>query len=248
MAAFDHRYIIIGDVHGNWQGTQILLEKAAYTPGKDRLIFVGDYNDFLSYSDFSVRETISQLIKLYERAPEDVFLVRGNHDLWFRDWLRHGGEPSYFWLIQGGEQTLESYGITPAQSGSPGPDAIPSAHKELICDLGDQYYIDEEVVVIHGGFTTEEQMQRVSAGQALNESDLESVVWDRYFIFSEVDSDHALYLKYFGKRYLITGHNPEGPYINPRNEKWLLVNCSPRGERLCAVILTGKDEYEFISA
>lgn len=248
MPAFDQRYIVIGDVHGNWRSMEILLEKSNYQPGKDRLIFVGDYNDYLSYSDFSARTTIHKLIYLHERAPEHVFFIRGNHDLWFRDWLLHGGEPSYFWWIQGGEQTLESYEISVAETDPPGPDGIPSTHKDFICDLVDQYYIDEEVVVVHGGFTTEEQMQLVSAGQTLDEADLESIVWDRYFIFSEDDAEHALYMKYFGERYLITGHNPEGPYVNPCNSKWLLVNCSPRGERLCATILTGREEYEFISA
>lgn len=248
MPAFEQRYIVVGDIHGNWKSTKILLEKAHYVPGRDRLIFVGDYNDFLSYSDFSVRETVHHLIDLYEGAPETVFFVRGNHDLWFRDWLLHGGEPSYFWRIQGGEQTLESYGVSVAQTSQLEPDSIPPAHKEFICDLVDQYYIDEKVVVVHGGFSTEQQMQIVSSGQTLSEDDLESIAWDRYFIFSEDDTEHAQYLKYFGERYLVTGHNPEGPYVNPCNRKWLLVNCSPRGERLCAVILEGKEDYEFISA
>lgn len=248
MAAFDHRYIVIGDVHGNWRSTEILLEKAHYRPSEDRLIFAGDYNDYLSYSDFSTQTTVDKLIHLYECAPEHVFFIRGNHDLWFRDWLINGGEPAYFWRIQGGAQTLESYGISTTQANHQGPETIPSTHKEFICDLVDQYYVDEEVVVVHGGFTAEEQMQLVSTGQPLTEDDLASITWDRYFIFSDADTDHALYQKYFGERYLIVGHNPEGPYVNPCNHKWLLVNCSPRGERLCAAILTGKEEYEFISA
>jgi serine/threonine protein phosphatase 1 len=137
VPAFDQRYIVIGDVHGNWRSTEILLEKAHYQPGKDRLIFVGDYNDYLPYSNFSVRTTVHQLIKLHQCAPEHVFFVRGNHDLWFRDWLLHGGETSYFWRQQGGDQTLESYGISVAGSSELGPESIPSTHKDFICDLVD---------------------------------------------------------------------------------------------------------------
>ena len=83
---YDRRYIVVGDVHGNWRDTEVLLEKAQYQPGQDVLIFVGDYNDHLPYPDFSVCRLIDRLLDLHHQAPEGTFFVRGNHDLWFAEW------------------------------------------------------------------------------------------------------------------------------------------------------------------
>jgi len=246
--AFDHRYIIVGDVHGNWRGMEHLLEKARYEPAEDRLIFVGDYNDHLAYADHSVRELIDRLIGLHERSPDGTFFIRGNHDLWFAQWLTRGGVPPESWYVQGGRETLESYGIINVLSMDDQREKVPAEHQDFILSLIDQYYLDDQVVVIHGGFTSEKQMEVIAQGRELSDEDLEKVVWDRYFIFSETDSVHALYRKYFADRYLVTGHIPEGPYTNPRNPKWLMTNAAARGENLCAVIIADDRNYSFVYA
>ncbi|UCD37749.1 MAG: metallophosphoesterase [Fidelibacterota bacterium] len=245
---FEQRYIVVGDVHGNWRDTEILLKKASYEPTKDRLIFVGDYNDHLPYSDFSVRKLIDNLIALHRKSPGDVFFIRGNHDLWFAEWLLHGGAPPESWYFQGGRETLASYEIVNMWGDQDECDKVPQPHKEFICDLVDQYYLDDHMLVIHGGFTTEMQMQTIAEGGRLSKEDLTRIVWDRYYIFSESHSAHALYQKYFAERYLITGHTPEGPFVNPCNPKWILANAASRGERLCAVVIEGDQEYSFVYA
>ncbi|MFB0515780.1 MAG: metallophosphoesterase [Candidatus Neomarinimicrobiota bacterium] len=244
--AFDRRYIIIGDVHGNLEGMDLLLEKAGYKPTEDRLVFVGDYNDHLSYSDFSVMRLIDRLIGLYERSPDNIFFIRGNHDLWFAEWLLNGGVPPEIWYVQGGRETLASYGIVSVQGTQDEREKVPRSHQDFICNHVDQYYLDERVLVIHGGFTSERQMQVIAAGGELSDEDLEMIVWDRYFIFTANDSVHSLYRQYFADRYLVTGHTPEGPFVNPRNTKWMLINCASRGENLCAVIIEDDQSYTFI--
>ena len=243
---FDRRYIIIGDVHGNWRGVEDLLEKARYEPATDRVIFVGDYNDHYANTDGSVRKVIDLLIELRERSPGNIFLIRGNHDLWFAEWLKTGGIPPEIWYVEGGRETLKSYGITDLLSAPDQREKVPRSHKDFVCNLVDQYYLDDHVVVIHGGFTSERQMQAVAQGMRLNDGDLEGIVWDRYFIFTEDDTDHALYLRYFGERYLITGHTAEGPYVNPRNPKWILINSASRGENLSAVVIEDDHDHHFI--
>ncbi|UCH09607.1 MAG: metallophosphoesterase [Fidelibacterota bacterium] len=245
---YDRRYIVVGDVHGNWRDTEVLLEKAQYQPAQDVLIFVGDYNDHLPYPEFSVRKLIDQLLEIHHQAPASTFFIRGNHDLWFAEWLRLGGMPPEIWYIQGGRETLASYGIMSSGHLTSTDEKVPRSHKDFICSCVDQYYLDENVVVIHGGFTTEHQMERVSKGEQLHPGDLERIVWDRYFMFSENEAAHAHYHKYFGDRYLITGHTPEGPYVNPCNSKWILVNAASRGERLCAVLLESDADYSFLYA
>jgi len=245
---FDRRYIIMGDVHGNWRGVKDLLEKARYEPATDRVIFVGDYNDHYANTDGSVRKVIDLLIELRERSPGNIFLIRGNHDLWFAEWLKTGGIPPEIWCFQGGRETLKSYGITDLLSAPDQREKVPRSHKDFVCNLVDQYYLDDHVVVIHGGFTSERQMQAVAQGMRLNDGDLEEIVWDRYFIFTEDDTSHALYLRYFGERYLITGHTAEGPYVNPRNPRWILINSASRGENLSAVVIKDDHDYNFICA
>ena len=244
--AFDRRYIIMGDVHGNWQGVDDLLEKTRYEPATDRVIFVGDYNDHFAYVDCSVRKLIDRLIELRERSPDDVFFIRGNHDLWFADWLQMGGVPPESWYIQGGRETLASYGIADVPRSGDGREKIPTSHQDFICNLTDQYYLDDHVVVVHGGFTSEKQMQVVAQGRRLGNGDLKELVWDRHFIFTESDAAHADYTKYFAGRYLVTGHTQEGPFVNPRNPKWILIETPGRGENLCAVVIENEQTYEFV--
>lgn len=246
--AFERRYIIVGDVHGNWREVEDLLKKALYEPAADRIIFVGDYNDHFSYTDCSVYRLIDLLLELRESSPDGIFFVRGNHDLWFANWLSRGGVPLESWYFQGGRETLASYGIADEPGSGDGREKIPTSHQDFICNLVDQYYLDDHVVVVHGGFTSEKQMQLVAQGRRLNDGDLEEIVWDRHFIFTEDDTDHALFLKYFGGRYLITGHTQEGPYVNPRNPKWILIETPGRGENLRAVVIEDEHDYRFIRA
>ncbi|UCH61733.1 MAG: serine/threonine protein phosphatase [Fidelibacterota bacterium] len=243
---FDWRYIVIGDVHGNWRGVEYLLKEAGYKPGADRVIFVGDYNDHYANTDGSARKVIDLMIELHRTAPDATFFIRGNHDLWFGEWLQRGGAPHEMWYYQGGKATLESYGIEGDWTTQDQREKVPGPHQDFIFNLVDQYYLDDQVVAIHGGFTSERQMGVVARGELLDESDLKELVWDRYFIFSEDDTAQAHYAKYFGERYLVTGHTAEGPYVNPHNRKWILINSASRGENLSAVIISDEREYHFI--
>lgn len=225
-----------------------LLEKAAYEPETDRLIFVGDYNDHYAYPDYSAKGVIDLLLELYSAAPDRIFFVRGNHDLWFASWLLKGGPPPEIWYIQGGRETLKSYGITGDLVTQDQREKVPAAHREFIINLVHQYYVDDQVVVIHGGFRSESQMQAVAEGKQLNDSELEAMVWDRHFIFTDDETAHEHYAKYFDKRYLITGHTPQGPYINPRNPKWILINSARWGEILSAVVIRDESNYSIIHA
>ncbi len=242
------RHIIIGDVHGNWQGVVALLEKAAYEPGRDKVVFAGDYNDCYAYEHYSVRKLIDVLLELHDSAPGRTFFVRGNHDLWFSEWLQTGGVPSQVWYIQGGKETLRSYGIIDDLASQDQRAKVPTAHQEFIINIVRQYYLDDRVVVIHGGFRSEGQMRTVAAGRQLNNHDLEEIIWDRHFMFIDDEAVHENYAKYFGKRYLITGHTPQGPYVNPRNPKWILINSARWGEILSAVVISDERNYSIIHA
>ena len=103
MAAPERR-LVIGDIHGLLKPLQEVLERAAYSPKKDKLIFLGDYVD----RGLQSAQVVSYLLKIQEKAKhKPVFLV-GNHDVWCQDWLNRD-EISDAWLRFGGMETLESY-------------------------------------------------------------------------------------------------------------------------------------------
>lgn len=245
---FDHRYLVVGDLHGDWRGLKRLLERVVYAPAADRVIFVGDYNDHFPDTDGSVRLLITGLIEMHRRAPENTFFIRGNHDFWFAQWLLDGGKPERNWYEQGGRETLRSYGIVNESAVAIDTQDFPPAHREFICQQVRPYYLDNHVVVVHGGFANENQMARVAQRKALHRSALQDLLWDRQFIFSVDDQFHLWYHQYFGNRYLITGHTPKGPYVNPRNPKWILVDSPGRGRHLCAVIIEDDQTYRFVCA
>ncbi|MCH7574738.1 MAG: metallophosphoesterase [Candidatus Marinimicrobia bacterium] len=236
------RRIVVGDLHGNHRGLSRLLQQVRYRRGQDLLIFAGDYNDHPPGSGGSVRLLIDLLLDLAHEAPDTVHFVRGNHDLWFAEWLQAGGMPDPTWIWSGGDETLASYGI---DAGDPDPAAVPELHRRFIMQTPVPYYIDEVLVVVHAGFRTPQQMAAVAAGQLLDPADIYDLTWDRRMLFAEDEATHAQFTGAFGNRYLVAGHSPRGPWVNPRNDKWLLVDSPAKGKGLCAAVISGPDNHEF---
>ncbi|MCH7851342.1 MAG: metallophosphoesterase [Candidatus Marinimicrobia bacterium] len=243
--ADEHKFIIVGDIHGNYVELEPLLAAIGYGPAADRLIFAGDYNDHFEKPDCSTRTLIELLLEIHSAAPERVTFVRGNHDLWMADWLTGEGPPDHSWMSQGGMLTLQSYGIEPG-AGADGRGLVPAAHREFFCQLIRQYYCDDRLVVVHGGFSGPRQMAAVARGAQLNTDDLLALLWNRSYIFDERPRTHEQFRRYFGERYLVTGHSPRGPWANPRNPRWLLVDSPGRGEHICAAIITGDQQVQFM--
>ena len=92
------RHLILGDIHGQFDALIRVLKKADYDPSCDILYCVGDLTDrgpdSAKVLDFCIRH--------------EVCSVRGNHDIWFMDYLTRGLTPSV-WLRQGGYETIASW-------------------------------------------------------------------------------------------------------------------------------------------
>ena len=231
------RYIIIGDIHGNYKGINNLLTTISYKPQEDKLIFVGDYNDHQDIPCYSSKKTIDFLLDLKEKSNNTFFLL-GNHDLWLREWFDKGGMPNSIWAKQGAIETFKSYGINNINDAKNQLNKFPESHINFYKTIIQDYYFDKNLIVIHGGFTNVGQMHTISLNETLPYEQLYQMIWDRRFIFTKLEEENKLFKQYFGDRFLIVGHTPYGPYQNKLNNKWILVDGdSKRGKKQLGVII-----------
>lgn len=132
MQETSHRRIVIGDVHGHYNGLMGLLE--AISPDKeDEIYFIGDLIDRGPQS--------SKVVEFVKNNADGCIL--GNHEQMLID-VVSGGEMAaqvqQSWLYSGGYATITSY-----------PDAtIPEEHLEWMKNL--PIYLDlGDVLLVHAG-------------------------------------------------------------------------------------------------
>ena len=124
-------YIAIGDIHGM---AELLDEVLAALPAQGELVFLGDYIDRGPES----REVIARLMALGWERP--CHFLRGNHEEMMLAAL-DDGDPAMRvdWLLNGGVQTLDSYGGTP-----------PNAHLDFIRQT-ELYFATADYIFVHAG-------------------------------------------------------------------------------------------------
>lgn len=161
----EERIFVIGDVHGCLGMLQRLMERIAWDPERDRLIFLGDYIDRGEDS----RGVIDFILRLAAESDR-VDCLLGNHESIFLDYLS-GLEPRTF-LENGGKSTLGSYGI------SDGRKEIPHSHMKFLQTLNPFLEL-EEYFIVHAG---------MRPGVSIERQTVDDLVWIRDpFIFSEYD-------------------------------------------------------------
>lgn len=147
---------VVGDIHGNIKGLTQSLDRAGFFPLEDTLILLGDLVDGGLYS----YEVVDYLANL----PNCIF-IRGNHDEWWRQFLKTGKHPTSF--TQGADNTLKSYinnleieeELTEVSKISEYViNRIPKKHKDFF-ENSKIYYIDKEYrMFVHGGFDRYEEL------------------------------------------------------------------------------------------
>lgn len=128
----------IGDVHGCFEQLMRLLDRCRRHGGarRVRFVFIGDYIDRGPDS----RRVVECLIDLQRSAPHDVLCLRGNHEALAIAAAEEGGRAELLWLINGGDETLRSYGAASASG-------LPAAHLAwfralpLCHDDGQRYFV-----------------------------------------------------------------------------------------------------------
>jgi serine/threonine protein phosphatase 1 len=133
----------IGDIHGCYQELESLLavcEKVGAAQHA-RFVFVGDYID----RGPDPKKVIDFLVDRQHRRPDRFVCLRGNHE----QMLLAAVDPARSnmdlinWLINGGEQTLESYKVDD-------PSAIPIDHLAWIKTLPLKL-VDNHHLYVHAG-------------------------------------------------------------------------------------------------
>jgi serine/threonine protein phosphatase 1 len=177
----------IGDIHGCYDRLKALMEKIPIDCSRDTLVFIGDYIDRGPHSV----EVVDYLIHLKKRVPEVIFL-KGNHEDMLDKFIT--GADRFTYLLNGGQQTLDSYLTKPVQSEF---FPIPPDHMEFFKSLR-LFYETEEFIFVHAGLRP-----RVP----LKSQNTEDLLWIRNkFVSTKYD---------FGKR-VIFGHTPlKKPLVEP---------------------------------
>ncbi len=189
------RFFIVGDIHACPAELEALLD-ALTLRVEDHLVFLGDYID----RGPGAREVVDLLLDLRADQVCRLTFLRGNHEDMFLDFLDHGGLYRDAFLMNGGVQTLDSYGCWPDASSAAA--RIPEAHVEFLRGLALSFPGQgpslapsrdpgQEVLCVHAG---------IDPSRSLADQQAEHLLWIRQEFISNRHS-----LPYT----VVYGHTPQ---------------------------------------
>jgi serine/threonine protein phosphatase 1 len=174
--------IAVGDIHGHADKLVSLLKHCeklrAGRPAK--YVFLGDYVD----RGPSSQQVIELLISKQRADPDSVICLMGNHE----EMLLQAADPQRYdrdlvrWFSNGGEQTLESYGVDD-------PTEIPAEHLEWIKKLRTSF-VESSRTFVHAG---------LRPGVAMADQDPHDLLWIRE-PFLSFEGDYGTFV--------VHGHTP----------------------------------------
>jgi serine/threonine protein phosphatase 1 len=148
------RIYAIGDIHGRHDCLQAMFDlidrdREANPASVIHEVYLGDYVDRGPNS----REVIEALIK--RQLSHQALCLMGNHDDMFNSSLHFG--ISERWFLQGGLQTIASYGLA-IPNLDKRPDAaheslianVPASHRSFLRKLPDHHKVDD-LLFVHAG-------------------------------------------------------------------------------------------------
>lgn len=171
-----HRTFAIGDIHGCCDTFKSLLLEKINIRISDEIYCIGDYVDRGKNS----KGVIDLIISLRGRGY-NIHTLRGNHEQMMLD-ARHDKQSLNLWLLNGGQATLRSFGIS-----SPGQ--LAGEHLAFLEETK-HYITTPEYVFVHAGlnFAIDDPF-----------TDTEAMLWTRddYYSGSKING-----------RGVIHGHTP----------------------------------------
>ena len=135
------RLIAIGDIHGCFDSFQKLVEKEIVLNPDDKLILLGDYIDRGNQS----RKVVDYIIELQIKGF-DIIPLLGNHESMLLDTI-DDYRFSVNWFLNGGEITLESFGIRSLKE-------LDKQYIDFFRSL-QLYFSVDQFLFVHAGFNDE---------------------------------------------------------------------------------------------
>ena len=172
----------IGDIHGCFDKLESLIAACELLSEGDeaRFVFIGDYVDRGPDS----RKVIDFMIRSQLREPERFICLRGNHEAMLIDAANNDRSDRDLmnWWANGGEETLDSYGIND-------PGALPAEHLAWMKALP-LSFSDRKRLYVHAG---------VRPGVSIAGQTEKDLLWIREPFLSCEDDHGAL---------VVHGHTP----------------------------------------
>jgi serine/threonine protein phosphatase 1 len=158
------RQFVIGDIHGCARELDVLLDALALARG-DTLAFVGDYIDRGPESS----RVVEQMIALGKRTDLTTIFLKGNHEDMCLAFVGRHGHWGEAWGPNGGDATLQSYGLDPRVSGAEAARVLPAEHLAFLESLRTSHVVGNHLLV-HAG---------IRPGYDLEAQDEEDLLWIR---------------------------------------------------------------------
>lgn len=168
------RTLAIGDIHGSLTALKALEEFVGYTD-EDTIVPLGDYVDRGPNS----MEVIDYLIDL--KKSHKVITLKGNHEVMMEN-ARDSEQELYFWILNGGEATLESFNVANLKG-------VDSKYWDFIHSCA-RYHETENHILAHAGLEPDVPLKKQSD---------EFLFWHRIL---KTEPHHS------GKT-LVCGHTPQ---------------------------------------
>jgi len=230
---------VVGDIHGcHILLTQIhkkILDKSNNTSGNKLLIYLGDYID----RGPKVKETIQALLDFQPNNFQQIFLL-GNHEQMMLDFINKVPDSLYLWILNGGDETLISYGIKGAASFYDETKNNETVHDELVNNISQDHlqffnnlslsYQWDGYFFVHAG---------IDPDIPLDKQDKNTLIWQRR---SKFFSSTKVF-----EKIIVHGHTPQPKIENLANRINLDTGAFYTGILSCLIIDTKTGEKQFIS-
>lgn len=161
----ERKIFAVGDIHGCFEKLEALMKRLPFDPGKDVVVFLGDYIN----RGLESRQVIELLLDLRKKAPYAVFLL-GNHEHDLLEYARTG-DPEHLRTMRpmGVEATLKSYGDHPVRA-MRDLSFLPAEHRDFLEGLL-PYYRLERYLFTHAGIIPGEDLATCTLDRLLTVRD-----------------------------------------------------------------------------
>ncbi|MBF0251057.1 MAG: serine/threonine protein phosphatase [Alphaproteobacteria bacterium] len=166
------RVYAIGDVHGRFDLLERLLDRVARDAepfgGRRVLVVLGDMVD-RGPASAQVLERLSRLGDDPDFARFERHMLMGNHEDMMLRFLAGEGQ-GFVWLLNGGKETVESYGVpgglSPAGARAELLRRIPDAHRKFLDGLKTMHR-EGDYAFVHAGVRPHRPLDRQHADDLL---------------------------------------------------------------------------------